>query len=242
MTVIPAYGKGWVEVQDEGSQLTVLAAGDLHGRQVLDFCAGGGGKTLALAAAMNNSGQVFAYDAEASRLAPIHERLRRAGVRNTQVIAAGDRARLEALQGRMDLVFVDAPCSGSGTWRRHPDAAWRLTERHLAARQEEQDRILDETAPYVAPGGALLFVTCSFLASENEDRVAAFLARHPDFRLTAPLAAAEEAMAERLEPFVDGQALKLSPWTSGTDAFTLHRLVRDNPSREGLEVGESTAK
>lgn len=226
VTVIPAYGKGWVEVQDEGSQLTVLAAGDLKGRQVLDLCAGAGGKTLALAAAMANTGQVFAYDADAGRLAPIHERLRRSGARNVQVIAPNEPERLEPLAGRMDLVFIDAPCSGSGTWRRHPDTKWRLTEEHLAQRLREQDLVLREAAPLVKPGGLLLYVTCSFLSQENEERVQDFLNDHREFALTPPLAGASGAVVEALQPFVEGDALKLSPWTSDTDAFTLMRLQK----------------
>ncbi|GGY40947.1 RsmB/NOP family class I SAM-dependent RNA methyltransferase [Parvularcula lutaonensis] len=228
VTVIPAYGKGWVEVQDEGSQLTVLTCGDLHGQQVLDFCAGGGGKTLALSGVMENSGQVFAYDADASRLAPIHDRLRRAGARNVQVIAPQEPERLEALKGKLDLVFVDAPCSGAGTWRRHPDAKWRLTPEHLAQRQAEQDQVLRQAAEFVKPGGTLVFVTCSFLNSENDERVAEFINTYSDFLIEHPLAAASEELKERLQPFVSEDALRLSPWASDTDGFTLMRLKRQD--------------
>lgn len=228
VTVIPAFGKGWVEVQDEGSQLTVLAAGDLKGAQVLDFCAGGGGKTLALAAAMNNSGQVHAYDVDARRLAPIHERLRRAGARNVQVVAPSEPDRLEALTEKMELVFVDAPCSGSGTWRRHPDTKWRLTEEHLQLRMGEQDEVLDQAARYVKPGGTLLFVTCSFLREENDDRVSAFLTRNEAFDMAGPLDGLSEQAQEILSPFADEKALRLAPWTSESDAFTLIRLRRND--------------
>ncbi|WP_198912256.1 RsmB/NOP family class I SAM-dependent RNA methyltransferase [Parvularcula mediterranea] len=228
VTVIPAFGKGWVEVQDEGSQLTVLAAGDLKGAQVLDFCAGGGGKTLALSAAMNNSGQVHAYDVDARRLAPIHERLRRAGARNVQVVAPSEPDRLAALEGKMDLVFVDAPCSGSGTWRRHPDTKWRLSEEHLQTRMGEQDEVLDQAARYVKPGGTLLFVTCSFLREENDQRAEAFLARNEAFGMAGPLDGLADDARETLAPFADEKALRLAPWTSGTDAFTLIRLRRND--------------
>ncbi|MEO1656836.1 MAG: RsmB/NOP family class I SAM-dependent RNA methyltransferase [Pseudomonadota bacterium] len=225
--VIPAFGKGWLEVQDEGSQLTVLAAGPLDGAQVLDLCAGSGGKTLALAASMGNKGQVHAYDAIPERLAPIHERLRRAGARNVQVIGAAETDRLEALRGRMDLVFVDAPCSGSGTWRRHPDTKWRLTPAHLEARQEEQDMILRDASRYVKPGGILHYVTCSYFEAENEERAEAFLAEHTDFELVDPLGGLPQgAFRERLQPFTTDKALRLAPWSSGTDAFTLLRLQR----------------
>ncbi|MEM9285101.1 MAG: RsmB/NOP family class I SAM-dependent RNA methyltransferase [Pseudomonadota bacterium] len=227
VTVIPAFGKGWVEVQDEGSQLTVLSAGALDGAQVLDLCAGSGGKTLALAASMGNTGQIHAYDAIPERLAPIHERLRRAGARNVQVIGANEAHRLDTLRGRMDLVFVDAPCSGSGTWRRHPDTKWRLTPAHLSARQEEQDAILREAAGYVKPGGVLHYVTCSYFEAENEDRAGDFLADQPDFELADPLGGLPPgAFRERLETYATDKALRLAPWSSGTDAFTLLRFQR----------------
>jgi len=226
VTVIPAFGKGWVEVQDEGSQLAALAAGDLHGKQVLDYCAGGGGKTLAFSAAMANSGQVFAYDANASRLAPIHDRLRRAGARNVQVIAPSDPERLDALEGKMDVVFLDAPCSGSGTWRRHPDAKWRFSESMLEQRLSEQDQVLEQAARFVKPGGALIFVTCSWLVVENDDRVAAFIEKHSTYTWEDPLSEASDLLQQRLAAFSDGRTLRLSPWASNTDAFALIRLKK----------------
>ena len=226
VTVIPAFGKGWVEVQDEGSQLTVEAVGVKPGQQVLDFCAGAGGKSLALAAAMENKGQVFAYDIDTKRLAPIHERIRRAGARNIQVIPPSENSRLDDLRSQMDIVFVDAPCSGAGTWRRHPDAKWRLTEKQVLARQSEQDAVLEEASLFVKPGGTLFYVTCSFLTSENDDRVALFLDGNPGFSWVDPLSGAAEAVTEKLAPFVTGKALRLTPWTSGTDGFTAIRLER----------------
>ncbi len=123
---IPAFSKGWVEVQDIGSQICALAAGDIKGKQVLDFCAGGGGKTLALAAMMENSGQIHAYDIDARRLAPLFHRGKRAGMRNCQILDP-KTAMLDELKEKMDVVFIDAPCSGSGTWRRRPDTKWRLS-------------------------------------------------------------------------------------------------------------------
>ena len=229
VTVIPAFGKGWIEVQDEGSQLTVLALGDLKGKQVLDFCAGAGGKTLALAAEMQNTGQVFAYDVDASRLAPIHDRLRRSGARNVQVVAPSEPERLLALEAAMDLVFVDAPCSGSGTWRRHPDTKWRLTPDHLATRQEEQDLVLKEAARFVKPGGILAFITCSFLTGENEERVEDFLARNQEFELVPVLGQAHGEIKEKIQDFVQADSLRLAPWSSGTDAFTMMKMRRKTP-------------
>ncbi len=138
-----AHGKGWFEVQDEGSQIAALLAGAGPRMQVLDLCAGAGGKTLALAAGMQNTGQIYAYDADKKQLRPIFERLKRAGVRNVQVLDAGDEAALAALGPRFDLVLVDAPCTGSGTWRRKPDAKWRVKPANIPERQAEQQRVLD---------------------------------------------------------------------------------------------------
>ncbi|HNR77758.1 MAG TPA: RsmB/NOP family class I SAM-dependent RNA methyltransferase, partial [Parvularculaceae bacterium] len=188
VTVIPAFNKGWVEVQDLGSQIAALAAGDVKGAQVLDLCAGGGGKTLALAAMMENKGQLYAYDNDARRLKPLYDRARRAGIRNLQIVnPITDKEALEALVDKFDVVFVDAPCTGSGTWRRHPDTKWRLTEEQLARRMEEQDAVLKSAARFVKPGGRLVYVTCSFLMEENEDRLAAFCAAHDGFEPTRTL-------------------------------------------------------
>ena len=149
----PGHGKGWYEVQDEGSQLATLLSGARPRQQIIDLCAGAGGKTLALAALMENSGQLYAYDSDRMRLRPIFERLKRAGVRNVQVLPAGDREALAKLDGRMDLVLIDAPCTGSGVWRRRPDAKWRLSPQMLEARLAEQREVLDEGAALVKPGG-----------------------------------------------------------------------------------------
>ncbi len=171
----PAFQKGWFEVQDEGSQIAALLAGTAPGMQVLDYCAGAGGKTLALSAAMENRGQIFAHDAEKQRLVPIFERLRRAESRNVQVVAKP--AELEPLAGHMDIVLIDAPCTGSGTWRRRPDAKWRLTDRQLETRRAEQAAILDTASGFVKPGGLLVYVTCSVFEAENGGQIDAFRAR-----------------------------------------------------------------
>ena len=181
VTVIPAFNKGWVEVQDLGSQIAAAAAGRVQGLQVLDYCAGGGGKTLALAAMMKNTGQLYAYDIDARRLKPLFHRAKRAGVRNLQIRSPAGEEGLDDLRGKMDVVFVDAPCSGSGTWRRHPDAKWRLTEKQLNARMTEQDAVLDAASAFVKPGGCIVYVTCSIFREENDDRVAAFMQRHERF-------------------------------------------------------------
>ena len=211
---IPQFSKGWFEVQDLGSQIAATAAGEVKGKQVLDLCAGGGGKTLALAAAMGNTGQIYAYDSDARRLADTIRRGDRAGVRNLQVRSPVNPEPLKGLEGRMDVVFIDAPCSGTGSWRRHPDTKWRLTPETLEKRMADQDAVLDAGAPFVRPGGRLVYVTCSVLPEEDEDRVAAFLARTPGFAV-AP-ATDEPKLTPHLTP--DG-FLRLTPRTSGTDGF-----------------------
>lgn len=211
---IPQFSKGWFEVQDLGSQIAAASAGEVKGKQVLDLCAGGGGKTLALAGAMGNTGQIYAYDSDARRLADTIRRGDRAGVRNLQVRSPVNPEPLKGLEGKMDVVFIDAPCSGSGSWRRHPDTKWRLTPETLEKRMADQDAVLDSGAPFVKPGGRLVYVTCSVLPQEDEDRVAAFLARTPGFAV-AP-ATADPKLARYLT--ADG-FLRLSPRTSGTDGF-----------------------
>ncbi|MCG8440308.1 MAG: RsmB/NOP family class I SAM-dependent RNA methyltransferase, partial [Caulobacterales bacterium] len=192
---IPAFSKGWMEVQDLGSQIAAAAAGPVAGAQVLDLCAGGGGKTLALAAMMGNTGQIYAYDADARRLAPAIHRAQRAGVRNLQFRSPAEGASLADLEGRMDVVFVDAPCTGSGVWRRQPDSKWRLRKGQLERRMDEQDEVLSEAAAYVKPGGRLVFVTCSVLEEEGADRAAPFLAARPDF---APVSSVDAIAASGL--------------------------------------------
>ena len=226
-----AHGKGWFEVQDEGSQIAAMLAGAGPRMQVLDLCAGAGGKTLALAAGMQNTGQIYAYDADKKQLRPIFERLKRAGVRNVQVMEAGDEAVLTALGPRFDLVLVDAPCTGSGTWRRKPDAKWRVKPANIPERQAEQARVLDLGASMTRPGGALVYVTCSVLPEENRDQVEAFIERHGDFAVE-PFA---PHWAERIggEPprSADGRedTLQLTPAQHATDGFFIALMRRHKP-------------
>lgn len=234
VTVIPAFNKGWVEVQDLGSQIAAACAGEAAGRQVLDYCAGGGGKTLALAALMENKGQIYAYDRDARRLAPLYERAQRAGVRNLQIRNPTEAGALGGLQDRMDIVFVDAPCTGSGTWRRHPDTKWRLTPEQLKRRLEEQDAVLREAAAFVKPGGRLIYVTCSFFVEENDDRVDAFMAGAPHFRREDPIAGAAlsgvisaEGLAALERCRMPPGSLQMTPRRTGTDAFFVASLRRD---------------
>lgn len=217
----PEFIKGWVEIQDEGSQLAALLAGVEPHEQVVDLCAGGGGKTLALAGGMENTGQIYAYDSDARRLTDTIRRAERAGVRNLQVRTPAKPDPLKGLDGRMDVVFVDAPCSGTGSWRRHPDTKWRLTPQALDKRRAEQDLVLDQATAFVKPGGAIVYVTCSVLPAEDEDRVQAFLQRHPEFALRP--ATDDPSLAKFLTP--DG-FLRLSPRTSRTDGFFVARLEK----------------
>lgn len=218
---VPEFGKGWFEVQDLGSQIAAACAGDVHGARVLDYCAGGGGKTLALAAAMGNTGQLYAFDSDARRLADTVRRGERAGVTNLDVRSPIVKNVLADLTGQMDLVFVDAPCSGSGTWRRHPDAKWRLTDRQLAVRMGEQEKVLNAAAHYLRPGGRLIYVTCSLFAEENEDQMAAFLAKADNFK-AVPIDLKAAA------PFVTAEGyMRLTPLNAGTDGFFAAVLRRD---------------
>jgi 16S rRNA (cytosine967-C5)-methyltransferase len=218
----PGHGKGWYEVQDEGSQLATLLSGAKPRQQVIDLCAGAGGKTLGLAALMENTGQLYAYDADRMRLRPIFERLKRAGARNVQVLPAGDRAALAKLDGKMDVALIDAPCTGSGVWRRRPDAKWRLSPQMLEARLKEQRAVLDEGAALVKPGGRLAYITCSVLPAENRDQIDAFLARQPEFMLI-PWADLWETALPGIAPVpsADGSAetLLMTPHRHGTDGF-----------------------
>ena len=225
--VEPAFQKGWFEVQDEGSQIAALAVGAKAGEQVLDLCAGAGGKTLALAAAMANRGQVTATDSDRQRLAPIFERLKRAGARNVQVREAG--ASLDDLAGRMDAVLIDAPCTGTGVWRRRPDAKWKLTERALGNRLGEQAALLASALAYLKPGGRLVYVTCSLLPDENDDQIAAFLAAHGDVRLVPPaevIAGADGLGDLAVAALMTERGLILSPRRTGTDGFFIAMMRR----------------
>ena len=225
VTTDEGYLKGWFEVQDQGSQVVSALANAHEGEQVLDLCAGAGGKTLALAANMGNSGQIFAYDSDRARLAPIYDRLKRNGVRNAQVRAPHPGA-LDDLAGKMDRVVVDAPCTGTGTWRRRPDTKWKLTPDLVAQRQAEQAALLVEAAHYLKPGGTLAYITCSILPEENDDQVAAFLAAHPDFSSLDMAGAWRSALITDLPEglVTPGGGLCLTPRRTNTDGFYIHLL------------------
>jgi len=223
----PAFQTGLVEIQDEGSQLVAALVGATPDMRVVDWCAGAGGKTLALAMLMQNRGQLVACDVSAPRLEGATRRLRRAGVSNTErhLVAPGDKwAKRRA--GTFDRVLVDAPCTGTGTWRRNPDARLRLRELDLQELVPKQASILDTAARLVRPGGRLIYATCSLLPDENEAQVDAFLTRQPAFRVV-PLAEAWTLEAPLPCP---GPYLSLTPLRHGTDGFfgaVLERMLPD---------------
>lgn len=214
-----SFAKGWFEVQDEGSQLVAGLVMAQEGEQILDYCAGGGGKTLALSAIMHNKGQIHAYDADRKRLSPIIERLKRAGTRNVQV--HDGLSALKPLTGKFDRVLIDAPCTGTGTWRRRPDTKWRLTEKNLGERVTQQREVLEAAAPYVRPGGHLAYVTCSLLPQENQEQVQAFLSAHPEFELRSSLEDFARLTGKSGVKALDagGTGITLSPASSDTDGF-----------------------
>jgi 16S rRNA (cytosine967-C5)-methyltransferase len=225
----PAFLKGVIEVQDEGSQLAALFAGAKPGEQVLDLCAGAGGKTLALAAMMQNKGQIFATDDDKRRLAPIHDRLKRSGARNVQVRTPKSiGGEIDDLKGKIDLVLIDAPCTGTGAWRRNPDAKWRMRPGALEQRVKEQAEILDRAASLVKPGGRIAYITCSVLDEENGTQVQGFLARQSGFAAVAPAEVAG-ALGERAFMFgkaarVSEHGLTMTPRLTDTDGFFVSLL------------------
>ncbi len=229
--VEPEFLDGWYEIQDEGSQLAGLLCGAKSSETIVDLCAGGGGKTLALAAAMENSGRLIASDDDPRRLAPIHERLRRAGaVAEVRTPRAG-RARADVLgdlDGTVDRVLVDAPCTGSGTWRRNPDAKWRLRPNALSARIQEQAAVLDRAARLVRPGGRITYVTCSLFPEENDAAVASFLGRHGEHFASIPAEEVAASLDGGLKPVLrfTQAGMQMSPALTGTDGFYVATLER----------------
>lgn len=223
-----AFQAGWCEIQDEGSQIVAALTGAGPRMQILDLCAGAGGKTLALGAAMQNTGQIYAYDDDKHRLKPIFARIKRAGVRNVQILKAGDENALDTLAGKFDCVLADAPCTGAGTWRRRPDAKWRLRPHALGERIKDQQTVLTRAAKMVRPGGRLVYVTCSILPEENGDQIAQFLRDHANFK-TVPYADVWRAVLPGEPPVsADGSTdhLVLTPACHDTDGFFIAVLER----------------
>ncbi|WP_412058999.1 RsmB/NOP family class I SAM-dependent RNA methyltransferase [Bartonella sp. DGB2] len=219
------FQKGYFEVQDLGSQIVARLVGAKAGMQVLDYCAGAGGKTLALAADMENRGQIHAYDADKARLAPIYDRLRRAGARNVQIHST--HAALDNLKGQMDLVLLDAPCTGSGTWRRRPDAKWRLSNNQLNQRIREQAQVLTSALPYLKEGGRLVYITCSLFPEENNHQIMYFLQQNPRFHALNLRPLWQEIIDHHApHPTFIEQGLLLSPARTQSDGFFISILEK----------------
>jgi 16S rRNA (cytosine967-C5)-methyltransferase len=228
----PSYLDGRVEVQDEGSQLAAFLSGARPGDTVVDLCAGGGGKTLALAALMENAGRIVATDTDVRRLAPIHARLARSGATLVDVrTPRGNTDLLGDVRNAADIVLIDAPCTGVGAWRRNPDAKWRVRPGALEQRIKAQDATLDRAAGLVRGGGRIAYVTCSVLDDENGARVRAFLARHAGFAVVPP-AEMMAALGGRGAPFaaavrMSDEGLLMTPHRTGTDGFFVAVLQRE---------------
>lgn len=226
-----AYAEGCFEQQDEASQLGAwLVAPPPRGR-VLDLCAGAGGKTLALAAALANRGTLLATDVEPRRLQSLRQRAARAGVNNLRAVAIGERdwpAEVAAFAARADRILLDAPCSGSGSWRRRPEARWRLQPADLLAMQATQDQLLERAAASLAVGARLVYATCSVFPQENEQRIAAVLRAHPGLVLQRPAEVLGKAV---VAPLLDatGNFLSLRPDRQGCDGFFAAILRRPQP-------------
>jgi 16S rRNA (cytosine967-C5)-methyltransferase len=214
----PAWREGLVEVQDCGSQLACLAADAKPGETVIDLCAGAGGKTLALAASMQNTGTLIAADTDRGRLSRLAPRAERAGAAIAETVLLNPGREAETLapwQGEASMVLVDAPCSGTGTWRRNPEARWRLTEAELERLTALQARLLELAAGLVRPGGRLVYVTCSLLDEEGRQQVEQFLSLHPDWRSDRP---------ELPRGRAHGQGVRLTPGHDATDGFFIARI------------------
>jgi 16S rRNA (cytosine967-C5)-methyltransferase len=223
--------KGAIEVQDEGSQLAALLSAAKPGEQVIDLCAGAGGKTLALAAMMAGKGRLIATDHDKRQLAPIHERLSRAGVHNADVrTPKGDADPLADIHASADLVLIDAPCTGTGTWRRNPDAKWRMRPGALEVRLKDQAAVLDRAATLVKPGGRIAYITCSVLPAENGEQVRAFVTRHPEFAVAPPEQTAG-VLWDKAEDFANAalqspEGWLMTPRRTGTDGFFVSVLKK----------------
>jgi len=219
------FKRGWFEMQDEGSQLATLVAPVKPGDKVIDFCAGAGGKTLALAALMKNKGRILAWDTSAKRLDQMKPRLARAKVDNVQrhVLTSETDPFIKRHKDSADLVLIDAPCSGCGTWRRNPDLKWRFTEDDLNEVRAKQKNILESASRLVKKNGHLLYVTCSLLQSENDKAIEAFLAQQSKFRVAEP----SKIWSNFSQPIMrQDSLLRLTPLQYGTDGFFAYLLKR----------------
>ena len=226
LATLKCFKDGLIEVQDEGSQLVGLLVDAKPGMRVVDFCAGAGGKTLAIAAQMRNKGKIFACDVLQGRVDRAAVRFTRAGIHNVERkgLSSERDPWVKRHAGTFDRVLIDAPCTGTGTWRRNPDAKWKLTRQDLAELTELQRRILDSACRLVKPGGRLIYATCSLLAEENEAQIAHFLSHHAEFKLL-PLPYVWHDVIGGAPP-AEGAMLSLTPARNGTDGFFAAILER----------------
>ncbi len=231
-----AWGKGWIEIQDEGAQLISLLCDCRPGEQVLDYCAGAGGKTLALANMMGGKGRIIAMDMHAARLEKSRQRLKRAGVSDCVELRplqdTKNRRWLKRQKAKFDCVLLDVPCSGTGTWRRNPDLRRRQYGPGLEELLTIQKEILDDTAPLVKPGGRIVYATCSLLEEENEEQIRQFLNMHPDFTVIPPYGLFPPGNACPVE--TGEEYMTLTPYRHGTDGFFAACLQKQNrmPDKE----------
>jgi 16S rRNA (cytosine967-C5)-methyltransferase len=236
---LPLFKNGTIEVQDEGSQVLAQLLGARRGEMVVDFCAGAGGKTLAIGATMRNTGRLYAFDVSEKRLTKLKPRLARSGLSNVHpVVIAHERdAKVKRLAGKIDRVLVDAPCSGMGTLRRNPDVKWRQQPSGIAEMTEKQAAILDGAARLVKFGGRLVYATCSLLDEENDGIVNGFLATHPDFELVP----VNKVLAEQRIPLEMGDTLKMLPHKHNTDGFFAAVLERKAAPAKAAAADAGTA-
>jgi 16S rRNA (cytosine967-C5)-methyltransferase len=218
---LPVFEQGGIEVQDEGSQLLALLTQPKRGEMVVDFCAGAGGKTLALGAAMRSTGRLYAFDVSGHRLDALKPRLARSGLSNVypaQISHERDE-RIKRLAGKIDRVLVDAPCSGLGTLRRNPDLKWRQSPQSVSELRDKQMRILESASKLLKPGGRLVYATCSLLAVEDEEVAQAFTQAHPDFEPVDAAQALAKAQVPEAQSLAAGSYLRMWPHRHGSDGF-----------------------
>lgn len=234
---LPAFKQGWFEIQDEGSQLLALLTGVRAGDKVVDFCAGAGGKTLAMAAMMENKGTIYACDVHTKRLDQLGKRSKRSGAHNirTHILSSENDKWVKKHAEYADMVLLDAPCTGTGTWRRSPDSRWNLAQENLDNLVALQQSIMQSAKRLVKPGGRLLYATCSLLEEENEAQVLMFLENNPDF---APADfELPDVLAAHPERFkTTGHEIRTFPAMTGTDGFYVACLRRAPKEEEGSDT------
>lgn len=235
---LPAFKQGWFEIQDEGSQLLALLTGAKPGQKIVDFCAGAGGKTIAMAAMMENKGTIYACDVHTKRLEQLAKRTKRGGVHNvrTHILSSENDKWVKKHAAYADTVLIDAPCTGTGTWRRSPDSRWNLNQQSVDNLVALQQSILQSAKRLVKPGGRLLYATCSMLEEENEQQVLKFLDNNPEF--SAGEFEIPEPLANHPERFVNnGHEIRTFPAMTGTDGFYVASLVRELKQEDNEDKG-----